>query len=29
MAVREGLGNRTAWVVEADIRGFFDNLDHE
>lgn len=29
MAVREGLGNRIAWVVEADIRGFFDNLDHE
>jgi group II intron reverse transcriptase/maturase len=29
MAVREGLRNRTAWVVEADIRGFFDNLDHE
>ena len=29
MAVREGLRQRTAWVVEADIRGFFDNLDHE
>jgi RNA-directed DNA polymerase len=29
MAVREGLRNRTAWVVEADIRGFFDNLDHD
>jgi RNA-directed DNA polymerase len=29
MAVREGLKNRTAWVVEADIRGFFDNLDHD
>lgn len=29
IAVREGLGNRTAWVVEADIRGFFDNLDHD
>jgi group II intron reverse transcriptase/maturase len=28
-AVREGLKNRTAWVVEADIRGFFDNLDHD
>ena len=27
-AVREGLGNRTAWVVEADIRGFFDSIDH-
>ena len=29
MAVREGLRQRTAWVVEADIRGFFDNLDHD
>jgi RNA-directed DNA polymerase len=29
MAVREGLRNRTAWVVEADIRGFFDNIDHD
>lgn len=29
LAVREGLRNRTAWVVEADIRGFFDNLDHD
>lgn len=29
VAVREGLGNRTAWVVEADIRGFFDNIDHD
>ena len=27
-AVRAGLKDRTAWVVEADIRGFFDNLDH-
>jgi len=26
-AVRAGLKDRTAWVVEADIRGFFDNLD--
>jgi len=27
--LREGLRNRTAWVVEADIRGFFDNIDHD
>lgn len=27
-AVRTGLKDKTAWVVEADIRGFFDNLDH-
>lgn len=23
------LGNRTSWVVDADIKGFFDNIDHE
>jgi len=28
-ALRENLRERTAWVVEADIRGFFDNIDHD
>lgn len=29
MELREGLRFKTTWVVEADIRGFFDNLDHD
>jgi RNA-directed DNA polymerase len=29
MELREGLRQKTTWVVEADIRGFFDNLDHD
>lgn len=27
--IRQGLRNKQCWVVDADIRGFFDNLDHD
>ena len=29
MAVREEIRNKYTWVVEADIKGFFDHLDHD
>lgn len=28
-AVRQGINTGHHWVVEVDIRGFFDNVDHE
>ena len=28
-ALRRGLLNRKSWVVEADIKSFFDNIDHK
>lgn len=27
--LREEIGNKYAWVVEADIKGFFDNINHD
>jgi group II intron reverse transcriptase/maturase len=29
MAVKEEIRNKYTWVVEADIKGFFDHLDHD
>lgn len=29
LTLRENLRNKTAWVVEADIRSFFDKIDHD